>query len=142
LELVEQEPMLLLDGAHNPSAADSLADYLTAFRVSRPDARIILVVAMMRDKDHRGFLAPLRNLVSEVIVTEAGLARSAPADVLRKACAGWSQPIHQEPVPTEALLLAKRRASSRDLICVTGSLMLLGDIKAALRGCGLSPLRG
>jgi dihydrofolate synthase/folylpolyglutamate synthase len=38
--------------------------------------------------------------------------------------------------------LAKQLARSEDLICITGSLMLIGEVKALLRGCGLSPLRG
>lgn len=142
LELIEQYPMVLLDGAHNPAAAYALAGFLKEFRRRRPDARVFLVLGMMRDKDHRGFIAPLQEIVSEVILTEAGLSRSASVEALRESFAGWPQPIHEAPVPAEALMLAKRRATSRDLICVTGSLMLLGDVKAAMRGCGLSPLRG
>jgi dihydrofolate synthase / folylpolyglutamate synthase len=142
LEVIERDPLVVLDGAHNPAAAEALAEYLRGFRAAHPDARVLLVLGMMRDKDLRGFLAPLHALVSEVILTQAGLARSASVEQLRPAFAAWRQPIHDAPVPAEALALAKRLASPRDLICVTGSLMLLGDMKAALRGCGLSPLRG
>ena len=42
----------------------------------------------------------------------------------------------------DALALAKARATAQDLICVTGSLMLVGEVKALVRGCGMSPLRG
>ena len=142
LELIDQYPMVLLDGAHNPAAAEALARHLGAFRLHHPDSRIILVLGMMRDKDHRGFVAPLQRVVSEVILTQASLTRSATVYELRASFADWHQPIHEEAKPAEAVLFAKTRASSRDLICVTGSLMLLGDVKAAMRGCGLSPLRG
>jgi dihydrofolate synthase/folylpolyglutamate synthase len=142
LEPIERDPLLLLDGAHNPAAAEVVARYLDAFRQRHPESRVILVLGMMRDKDHRGFVAPLRQVVSEVILTEASLARSATVHELRPSFADWWQPIHEASSPTDALLLAKTRASRQDLICVTGSLMLLGDIKATLRGCGLSPLRG
>jgi dihydrofolate synthase / folylpolyglutamate synthase len=40
------------------------------------------------------------------------------------------------------LTCARRLASPRDLMCVTGSLMLVGEIKALLRGCEVSLLRG
>jgi dihydrofolate synthase/folylpolyglutamate synthase len=142
LELVEESPMVLLDGAHNPAAAAALAGYLRDFLARHPDARIILVWGMMRDKDHQGFLAPLQSVVSEIVLTQAGLARSATVQELRSALLGWRQPILEAPIPAEAVMLAKTRATSRDLICVAGSLMLLGDVKAAERGCGLSPLRG
>jgi dihydrofolate synthase/folylpolyglutamate synthase len=81
-------------------------------------------------------------LVSEIVLTQAGLARSATPRELREALSGWHQLIHEAPLPHDALMVAKSRTMSGDLICVTGSLMLLGDLKAAVRGCGLSPIRG
>ena len=142
LELIEEYPRVLLDGAHNPAAAAVLARYLQNFLVRHPDSRIILVWGMMRDKDHRGFIAPLRSVVSEIVLTQAGLARSATVQDLRASLTEWHRPILEAPLPAEALMVAKTRATSGDLICVAGSLMLLGDVKAAVRGCGLSPLRG
>lgn len=142
LEIIERNPAVLLDGAHNPSGAEVLAAYLREFRQQHPGGRVVLVVAMMRDKDHASFIAPFEPLVSEVVVTQAALARSASTLELRRVFAGWRQPVHAVPVPAEALAEAKRRAGPDDLVCVTGSLMLVGEIKAAVRGCGLSPLRG
>lgn len=142
LEVIEEYPLVVLDGAHNPAAAAVLARYLQAYLTRHPDSRIILVWGMMRDKDHRGFIAPLRSVVSEIVLTQAGLARSATVQELRASLAEWRRPVFEAPLPAEALTAAKARATSGDLICVAGSLMLIGDIKAAVRGCGLSPLRG
>jgi dihydrofolate synthase/folylpolyglutamate synthase len=142
LEIIDEFPKVLLDGAHNPAAAGALARHLQAHLTRYPDSRIILVWGMMRDKDHRGFIEPLRPLVSEIVLTQAGLARSATPRELREALSGWHQLIHEAPLPHDALMVAKSRTMSGDLICVTGSLMLLGDLKAAVRGCGLSPIRG
>jgi dihydrofolate synthase/folylpolyglutamate synthase len=142
LEVVERDPVVVLDGAHNPAAAAVLAQYLQDYLARHPGSRILLVWGMMRDKDHRGFIAPLQPIVSEIVLTEAGLARSATVQELRASLDGWNQPVFDAPVPGEAVLLAKSRARSQDLICVAGSLMLLGDVKAAERGCGLSPIRG
>jgi dihydrofolate synthase/folylpolyglutamate synthase len=142
LELIEEHPSVLLDGAHNPAAAVVLARYLEEFLARHPDARIILVWGMMRDKEHREFIAPLLPLISEVVLTQAALARSATVQELRLALADWQRPVWDAPQPVEALRTAKQRASAQDLICVAGSLMVLGDIKAAVRGCGLSLIRG
>jgi len=142
LEIVEENPRVVLDGAHNPAAAVVLARYWQEFLASHPDARIILVWGMMRDKDHRAFIAPLLPLASEVVLTQATLARSASVQELAVPLADWKKPVHAEPHPAEALRVAKKRAATGDLICVAGSLMLLGDIKAAVRGCGLSLIRG
>lgn len=142
LEIVDHHPTILVDGAHNPAAARVLADYLTDSLRSHPSRRVVLVLGMMRDKDHRGFVEPLRGLVDEVVLTQADLPRSATAQELRAALVDLFPSLHVAPSLSEAMTLAKQLAGSEDLVCVTGSLMLVGECQAWLRGCGLSSLRG
>ena len=142
IEIVDRQPMVVLDGAHNPAAAAALAQYLRASRLSRPGRRIILVLGMMRDKDHRGFIEPLNDLVDEVVFTQADLPRSATAQELRAGIGDCWPHAYVKEVLSDALAQARGLAGADDLICVTGSLMLIGDVKALFRGCGLSPLRG
>ncbi|SPP66786.1 bifunctional folylpolyglutamate synthase/dihydrofolate synthase [Nitrospira lenta] len=142
LEVVERGPVLLLDGAHNPAAAHVLAEYLTEWCASRPESRLILVLGMMRDKDHARFVEPFYRLISEAILTQVDMARSASVEELRETVGFRFSPCHVAPSTADALALAKARATVQDLICVTGSLMLVGEVKALVRGCGLSPLRG
>jgi len=142
LECVEQQPMLLLDGAHNPAAAKALALYLHDLRRDMPDARIILVTGMMRDKDRTGFFRLLLPLVDEVVLTQAGLSRAATVQEMRQALPHWPLPVHEETVPSAAVAAARRSARPQDIILVTGSLILVGEVKALLLGCELSPLRG
>ncbi|HMS85419.1 MAG TPA: folylpolyglutamate synthase/dihydrofolate synthase family protein [Nitrospira sp.] len=142
LETIDEAPNVVLDGAHNPAAADVLARYLTDYAIQHPASRIIFIWGMMRDKDHRGFIAPLLPVISEIILTEAALARSATVHELRAALHEWPGPVLEAILPMDAVTLGRSRAGSQDLICIAGSLMLLGDIKAAMRGCGLSPIRG
>jgi dihydrofolate synthase / folylpolyglutamate synthase len=142
LERLDRDPLILLDGAHNPAAGVALAGYLEDYARDHPGARVILILGMMRDKDHRSFVSALQPVVSEVVLTQASLARSATVTELRAVLADWHQPIYDAPSPEAALALARTHARPQDVICVTGSLLLLGDLKAAMRGCGLSPLRG
>jgi dihydrofolate synthase/folylpolyglutamate synthase len=142
LEVVERGPLLLLDGAHNAAAAHVLAEYLTEWCASRPESRVILVLGMMRDKDHACFVEPFYRLVSEVVLTQAEMARSATVQELREMVGSRFSLCHVAPGAADALALAKARATAQDLICVTGSLMLVGEVKALVRGCGMSPLRG
>ncbi len=142
LESIDEDPKVVLDGAHNPAAAHALAGYLKDFSISHPTSRIILVWGMMRDKDRREFIAPLLPFVSEIVLTQATLARSATVQELRATLHEWQGPVFEAALPMDALTAAKSRAMPHDLICIAGSLMLLGDIKAAVRGCGLSPIRG
>ncbi len=142
LEVVGEAPTVIVDGAHNPAAATVLAEYLAEWRRTRPAARITLIVGMMRDKHPREFLAPLLPLVDSLILTQADLPRAASGSELLALLGAAASSAQVAPTPADALALARRSAAASDLICVTGSLMLVGDIKGLLRGCSLSPLRG
>ena len=142
LEVVDRRPTILLDGAHNPAAATALADFLTRSDRSHPSRPVVVVLGMMRDKDHRGFVEPLRDLVDEVVLTQADLPRSATAQELRALLEGLLPHPHVVQSIGDAMALARQLATPEGLVCVTGSLMLVGECKAWFHGCGLSPLRG
>jgi dihydrofolate synthase/folylpolyglutamate synthase len=120
---------LLLDAAHNPAGAASLASYLKA-EGGRPRP---LVFAAMRDKDVTGMFAALLPAVANVIVTRASNARSAdPASLAEQArAAAPALPITIAPDLDEALDAAWR-ADSR--IVVAGSIFLLGDVMKRVGG--------
>ncbi len=142
LEIVGQAPTVMVDGAHNPAAATVLAEYLSGWRRAKPGGRITLIVGMMRDKHPREFLAPLLPIVDAVILTQADLPRASTGLELRTLLTEAAPAALVAPTAADALALAKRGAAQSDLICVTGSLMLVGEIKALFRGCSLSPVRG
>jgi dihydrofolate synthase/folylpolyglutamate synthase len=142
LEVLEPHPLLIVDGAHNPAAADVVADFLRAFHAAHPSARILLVLSTMQDKDYEGVLARLAPLADELILTRAQIARAAAVGALHAARPADSPPTFIAEAVADALALAHAHAAPDDLIFVTGSLMLVGEVKALLRGCGLSPLRG
>ena len=141
LEAVEHDPLLVLDGAHNPAAAGAVADYLKAFR-DMTAGRVVLVTGFMRDKDYCGFLSAVLPHVDEVVLTRVQMPRAAAVEALRESLQGWAGLVHVAASSGEALTCARRVASPRDMICITGSLMLVGEIKALLRGCEVSLLHG
>jgi dihydrofolate synthase/folylpolyglutamate synthase len=142
LEYVGDRPAILLDGAHNPAAAGVLAEFLSHELATGRFERLLLVLGMMKDKRPRAFLEPLLPLLNDLILTRAEISRAAPADMLASAIMPLPIVPHLTDSPAEALALARRLASPEDLVCVAGSLMLVGDVKALLRGACLSPLRG
>lgn len=142
LEIAETSPVLLLDGAHNHAAAEALARYLQQFRDRNPQSRVLLLIGFLRDKDFSKILSSVLPVVDEVIVTQPDHPRAEPAEHLGTVIGPVSQPVHVVRVVTDALALARQLVSAQDLICVTGSLMLVGDMKAHLCGSGRSPIRG
>ena len=134
MEYVAEYPSILLDGAHNPAAADVLASYLVRTLDRQSLARLVLVIGMMRDKNHAEFLKRLVPLADHVILTQANLPRAAPPHVLKDALPNTAASVSVSLSCSEALKMARWLASSKDLICITGSLRLIGEMKTVWQG--------
>lgn len=119
----------LLDGAHNPSAAQTLLSYLKEF-VRVP---VTLVFGAMRDKNLVEMAAILFPAAAQVVLTQADNPRGASAEELAELAAATGAPnIFVTRSVNEALVKANEVTSSAGLICITGSLYLLGEAKAIL----------
>ena len=126
LEQVTQDPRVILDGAHNPAAAQSLAQ---ALKRSRGNSRLILVLGVMADKDVDGILARLLPLAQLVIFTQPRYFRAAAtADLLRRAEA-YGLPALSVPVVADAIQQAQSLAGPHDRILISGSLFTVGEAK-------------
>ncbi len=131
LEVAGQSPLLVLDGAHNGHSAEKLAAALHAeFRFKR----LLLVFGTSHDKQLDTMLAALLPHTSVLVLTRSRHPR-AYSD-LDKMAALARPYLHQEPVLTtdipEALEAAQALAHPDDLICVTGSLFVVGAAREAL----------
>jgi dihydrofolate synthase/folylpolyglutamate synthase len=131
LELWEGPPRILFDGAHNPAAARALRDYLNEF-VTQP---ITMIFGAMLDKALTEMAAVLFPVADQLILTELDNPRAASLDVLRLAVPGdfAEASIHRASSANEAARIAKEMTPANGLICVTGSLYLVGRIQQALK---------
>jgi dihydrofolate synthase / folylpolyglutamate synthase len=121
---------VLLDGAHNPSGAATLARSLrTIFRYKR----LNLVIGILRDKDAVSIVSKLVPLSERVFVTQPQTERALPTELLAKLCQPFGKPISVHLSVAEALDAALGNAGSDDLVCVTGSLYVVGEALAHLR---------
>jgi dihydrofolate synthase/folylpolyglutamate synthase len=129
MEVVRRGPLVVLDGAHNPSAARALAD---AMRSSFQWQRLWLVVSVMQDKDVDGVVKPLVDLADDVIVTRNASPRATPTDEL----AARVRALHVEPQivqnVADAISVAIERAEDSDAILVAGSLYTVGEARQKL----------
>jgi len=130
LEFVKNDPPILIDGAHNPQAAETLAVYLR--KALNTYSRIILVMGIMSDKDRAGIMRPLLPLASEMIFTAPAYGRAASADCLAaEALEAGFFPKTSSSV-AEAIGMAEGLYVQGDLIVVTGSFYTIGEAKEAL----------
>lgn len=139
-EVVPGRPTVVLDGAHNGASAEALAATLGAFAGDRP---IHLVLGLYRDKDARAMLRHLLPLATSVTATSPErAARALPAELLAQLCRRLTGvPIRLAPTVAEALKDSPT-SSGRELVCVTGSLALVGAARDALGLPGADRLWG
>ena len=142
LETVKAHPLMICDGAHNPSAANELVEYLRAIVLAVPRRRLIIMVAMMRDKQIEAFLSTLLPLAQTIICTQIDHPRSATVEELQSQLPTSGASVYGVRTPTEAVVLANQLADENDVICVTGSLFLVGAVKSVLTGSPYAPLVG
>ncbi|MBI2299059.1 MAG: bifunctional folylpolyglutamate synthase/dihydrofolate synthase [Armatimonadetes bacterium] len=114
LQVMDRRPWVVLDGAHNPASGARLAEALGLF----PHRRRYLVVGAHRDKD----------------LDLPGNPRAASPEDLHAAAARHCERVEQRADPESALSCAREWAGESDLICITGSLYLVGAVLALFRG--------
>ena len=133
LEVVSRQPLVLLDGAHNPAGARALAEaLLSEFVVDRRT----LVVACLADKDIRGILEGLAPATGRLIVTTNRSPRSAPAERLRKEAEALGLVAEVAPDVATAVRGAIDDAAESEAVVVTGSLYTVGEARDLLMGTG------
>lgn len=129
-EVLDGDPPMVLDGAHNGASAEALATTLQGFAAGRP---IHLVIGINRDKDARAVLRHLLPLGHSVWVTQtADNARALSAADLGRLCTRLGVSAHVETKLAKALSNAASESCRRGVVCVTGSLMLVGQARATL----------
>jgi len=126
LEVLQENPRIVLDGAHNPQGAECLREALKHCFSYR---RLHLVLGIMKDKDIRGILRRLLPLAETAIFTKARYERSAHPDDLRRLARPHIQKVYVLPDVASAIEQAKMLAAPDDLICIAGSLYFAGEVK-------------
>ena len=117
-----KEYNLLLDGAHNPAGADELRKMLNKHY---PAKKIIYILGML-DKDFKGFINNLISQKSFVICVEPKSERATSKELLYNYLLGYGCKAFICKDLREAINKAK--TFKHDLIVITGSLYLVGEI--------------
>jgi dihydrofolate synthase/folylpolyglutamate synthase len=119
--------LILFDGAHNAAGARALRDFLDEF-VLEP---ITLVFGAMRDKDLTEITATLFPVAEHLILTQPANPRAATLETLARLVPHGldSSRITLAPSASKALSMARAQTPPSGIICVTGSLYLIGEVQ-------------
>jgi dihydrofolate synthase / folylpolyglutamate synthase len=130
-EIVNNQPLILLDGAHNPDGARAAAATLEQdFSVSGDS---LLVVGLTKGRDPAQMLEALGARRARLVVATApDFERAVPADEIAAAARGLGIDVEEVPSVAEAVARACGLAGEDDTILVAGSLYVVGEARSAL----------
>ncbi|WP_405116366.1 folylpolyglutamate synthase/dihydrofolate synthase family protein [Paenibacillus sp. FSL K6-1217] len=136
LEEVSTSPRIILDGAHNPEGAESLAKSLPQFR---PYGKLNLLLGMLANKHHESYLKHILPIVDTLILTEPDFRKKmdaedlqAIAESLRNQYAKDNLEIIVERNWGQALQKLQTITADDDLAVVSGTLYLISDVRSTL----------
>jgi dihydrofolate synthase/folylpolyglutamate synthase len=127
LEVIDRNPIVLVDGAHNPAGLERSLATVQNLAKGRP---LVIIFGAMKDKDLPAMLAQLLAMEAPVIFSAIDWHRAAaPAEL----AAQFGAPAETAASSADALARARQRASSNGIVLVCGSLYLVGEVIAATR---------
>jgi dihydrofolate synthase/folylpolyglutamate synthase len=129
MEILHQNPLIILDGAHNPAGANTLADSIKNYLGGK---KLVVIMGMFKDKDYQNCIAQIASLAHTFIAIESHSARALPvsgvAAQAKKYCADVTACEDYE----QALKMAQNAAGSDGVIIICGSLYFAGEMRAII----------
>jgi dihydrofolate synthase / folylpolyglutamate synthase len=131
LQIVDEHPLTVVDGAHNPHAVRALASELPELVGDRP---LALVLGVLEDKDAAAMLATLLPLCERAWFTAPPSGRAlSPAALESLARQLHFDAVARTPQPLKALMQAREWALEHDgVVLATGSVYLAGELLGGL----------
>jgi dihydrofolate synthase/folylpolyglutamate synthase len=130
LEVVNDVPLVLMDGAHNPQAAAALKETLIELCHNR---RIHFLVGLSADKAVEPIAQRLAEVAFGMTCTRSRHPRAMDPTDLAKRLIPYCSNVHVMSDAADACTYLLNAVSSEDVIVITGSLFLVGELRAAFR---------
>ena len=140
LQIVGEDPLTLLDGAHNPDGVAALVESLSEpFAAGR--SPLVAVISILDDKDAAGMLRELNNSADALICTRSHNPRALSPGTLQSLVGQLDGPPAEIVAePRKALARGQELAGSGGTVLATGSIYLVADLLAGTRRISASNL--
>lgn len=132
MEVLHQNPIVLLDGAHNVDGISQLASTLPTYAQGR---KITLLLGVLGDKEYQQMLSKIFPLISFAVLTEPQSHRKLDANILQQYAAAYDKPLLVEPDIAKAYEIAYMRTAPQDMIVCCGSLYMIGALRSHILSC-------
>jgi dihydrofolate synthase/folylpolyglutamate synthase len=126
LTIIHKDPLFIVDGAHNPAAADMLED---SVRKYFKDRRLFFIMGVFKDKDYPYIIRKLCPYAEQILAIETpDNPRALPAEELAKAIRPYNANVRAEKNIPRAVEELFEMAGKDDVILSFGSLSFIGEI--------------
>ena len=123
-QVVDEDPLTIVDGAHNPGGMHALAESLSDHREP-----LVIVLSVLDDKDAAAMLSELVPLCDEIVCTSSANPRALPPATLASLTEQLGgPPTRLERDPHRAVALARDLAGPDGAVLATGSIYLVADL--------------
>ncbi|MDD2628804.1 MAG: bifunctional folylpolyglutamate synthase/dihydrofolate synthase [Limnochordia bacterium] len=131
LEIMGTNPLILLDGAHNLDGAEVLKQAICDLL---PTRRIVFLMSIMEDKEVDAILRTLLPRGKVAVFTQPKQSRTRPTSPheLRQRASAYLDEVYAELDPGVALEQALRLIDVNDVLCISGSLYLVRELRQLL----------
>ena len=129
-----EDPIVIMDGAHNPAAAQTLKESLERYF---PDRKLHFIFGMFKDKDYHEVIRLTAPLAEDIVTVETpGNPRALPAKELAEAVYPVNSHVRAAGSITEAVDAVLDEAAEEDAIIIFGSLSYLCEAERAVENRG------
>lgn len=125
MEKMAENPIVIFDGGHNPACARALSEFV---KKSFDGKNIVLLLAIMRDKDKEQYIKIVSETSSAVICCDLKCERAEKGKKLLEIAEKYQKKSYYESEPKEALRKAKILAGKDGVVIACGSFYLLGEL--------------
>lgn len=129
-EVISEDPLVIIDGAHNEAGAQALQETMAQHFAGK---KILLVAGILADKEIDSIVKFLTKITDHIIVTEPDNPRKLAAEKLAEHVAEFGAAAEAVPDVEAAEHRAKELADGYDVILFAGSLYLIGDVRRLWR---------
>lgn len=129
-EVISEDPLVIIDGAHNEAGAQALQETMAQHFAGK---KILLVAGILADKEIDSIVKFLTKITDHIIVTEPDNPRKLAAEKLAEHVAEFGVAAEVVSDVEAAVHRAKELADGYDVILFAGSLYLIGDVRRLWR---------
>lgn len=126
MEVCQQNPLVVLDGAHNTDGIIALSQSIPQYFIGK---KITLLLGVLGDKEYNKMTEAILPLVDTIVLTEPFNERKLTVDELESFLSSWKKPIYKNADIKQAYQLALQQTGENDVLLCCGSLYMIGEVR-------------